>query len=121
VLRVDLGISIDLCKSQRPMHVSDKTHLIQEQKSKGRTGRGGDEEPGLDSLGETEHVQRAHEGRLDRLDGIVLVVRRRGGASKVVDLCFAPRGEDEPRVSVCEEVVRRRSKGKLETNGQPQS
>ena len=37
-------------------------------------------------LGEAEHVEGAHAGRLDGLDGVELVVRRRGGARQVVDL-----------------------------------
>jgi hypothetical protein len=50
-------------------------------------GGGGDQESGLGSLGETEHVEGTHERGLDGLDGVVLVVRGRGGTSQVVDLC----------------------------------
>jgi hypothetical protein len=49
-------------------------------------GSRGDQESGLDSLGETEHVQGTHERGLDSLDRVVLVVRGRGGTSQVVDL-----------------------------------
>lgn len=49
-------------------------------------GGGGDQESGLGSLGETEHVQGTHERGLDGLDSVVLVVRGRSGASQVVDL-----------------------------------
>lgn len=59
-LRVLLGVTVDL-------------------------GGRGDEESGLGSLGETEHVERTHERRLDGLDGVVLVVRRRSRAGEVVD------------------------------------
>lgn len=51
-------------------------------------GRRRNEESGLGSLGETEHVERTHERRLDGLDGVVLVVRGRGRAGEVVDLCI---------------------------------
>jgi hypothetical protein len=60
-LRVLLGVTVDL-------------------------GGRGDEESCLGSLGETEHVQGTHERGLDGLDGVVLVVGRRGGASEMVDL-----------------------------------
>lgn len=47
----------------------------------------GDEESSLGSLGKTEHVQGTHERGLDGLDSVVLVVRRRGGTSEMVDFC----------------------------------
>jgi hypothetical protein len=55
-------------------------------RSGGRTRGRRNEEAGLDTLGEAEHVERALERRLDRLDGVVLVVRGRGRAGQVVDL-----------------------------------
>jgi len=48
---------------------------------------GSDEETGLGSLGETEHVEGTHERGLDGLDSVVLVVRGRGGACEMVDFC----------------------------------
>lgn len=45
----------------------------------------GDEEPGLGSLGETEHVKGTLERGLERFDRVVLVVRGRSGAGQVVD------------------------------------
>jgi hypothetical protein len=48
---------------------------------------GGDEETGLGSLGETEHVEGTHERGLDGLDSVVLVVRGGCGACKMVDFC----------------------------------
>ena len=39
-----------------------------------------------DALGEHQHVEGAHDVRLDRLDRVVLVVHRRRGAGQVVDL-----------------------------------
>jgi hypothetical protein len=44
------------------------------------------EHPRPDALGETEAVDRAHHRCLDRLDRVVLVVRRRRGTREVVDL-----------------------------------
>ena len=38
------------------------------------------------ALGHAQHVDRPHHRGLHRLDGIVLVVARRGGAGQVVDL-----------------------------------
>ena len=38
------------------------------------------------ALGQAEHVERAVDRRLERLDGVVLVVDGRGGAGQVVDL-----------------------------------
>ena len=46
----------------------------------------GQEDPGLDPLGQAEHVDRPHDVGLDGLDGIVLVVDGRGRAGQVVDL-----------------------------------
>ena len=40
------------------------------------TGGARYEETGFCTLGETEHVESAHEGRLDRLDGVVLIMWR---------------------------------------------
>lgn len=60
-LGVDLGVSVDL-------------------------RGGGDQESSLGSLGQTEHVKGTHEGGLDGLNSVVLVVRRRGRAGKMVDL-----------------------------------
>ena len=48
----------------------------------------GDEETSLGALGETKHVQSTHEGGLDRLDRVVLVVGRRSGTCEVVDFCL---------------------------------
>ena len=42
--------------------------------------------PGLGALGEAEHVHRANDRCLHRLDGVVLVVHRRRRARHVVDL-----------------------------------
>lgn len=50
-------------------------------------GGRGDEESSLGSLGKTKHVQGTHERSLDGLNGVVLVVRGRGGTGKVVDFC----------------------------------
>ena len=44
------------------------------------------EDPRVQSLGEPEHVDRAHHRGLDRLDRVVLVVTRCGRAGEVVDL-----------------------------------
>lgn len=52
-------------------------------------GSGGDEEPRLGSLGETQHVECSHERGLDRLDSVVLVMRGRRGASEMVDFCIS--------------------------------
>ena len=52
------------------------------------TGSTGDEEARLCALSKTKHIERALEGRLERLDGVDLVVRRRGRAREVVDLCM---------------------------------
>lgn len=51
-----------------------------------RTGCTADEEASLSALGQAEHVQGSHEGGLNRLDGVVLVMRGGGGARKMVDL-----------------------------------
>ena len=48
----------------------------------------GDQEARFGALRETKHVERALEGRLERLDGVDLVVRRRGRAREMVDLCM---------------------------------
>lgn len=48
-------------------------------------GRRGDEESRLGSLGKTQHIECTHERGLDGLDRVVLVVGRRGRASKMVD------------------------------------
>mmetsp|Transcript_39193 Transcript_39193/g.117845 ORF Transcript_39193/g.117845 Transcript_39193/m.117845 type:complete len:253 (+) Transcript_39193:463-1221(+) len=61
VLRMDLRVTIDL-------------------------RRGGEQHPRLDTLGEAEHVDRPHGGRLDGLHGVVLVVWGRGGTRQVIDL-----------------------------------
>jgi hypothetical protein len=61
MLRVNLGITINL-------------------------GSGRDQEPSLGPLGQSEHVHGAHKRRLDGLDGVVLVVRGRGGTGEMVDL-----------------------------------
>ena len=45
-----------------------------------------DENPCVDSLGEAEHVDRADRVRLDRLHGVVHVVRGRGRRGKMVHL-----------------------------------
>jgi len=60
-LRVDGGIAIDF-------------------------GGAGLEHAGLGALGEAEAVDGSHDRGFDRLDGIVLVMRRGGGAGEVVDL-----------------------------------
>lgn len=49
-------------------------------------GRGGEEHACPHTLGQAEHVERAHGGGLDGLDGVVLVVGRRGRAGQMVDL-----------------------------------
>ena len=74
-LGVNLGVSVDL-------------------------GGGGDEESGLDSLGQSEHVERSEERGLDRLDSVVLVVRGRGRAGEVVDLYENVRGGKQGWVGV---------------------
>jgi len=43
------------------------------------------QQPRLHPLGEAEHVDGPHDVRLDRLDGVELVVDRRGGAREVED------------------------------------
>ena len=48
--------------------------------------RAGLKDPGPHTLGETEAIDRAHDGGLGRLDRVELVVRRRGGAGEIVDL-----------------------------------
>ena len=60
-LRMHLGVAVDLA-------------------------RRGVEDPRLHPLGEAEHVDRAHDRGLGRLDRVVLVVARRRGAGEVVDL-----------------------------------
>lgn len=40
----------------------------------------------VQALGETKHIYSAVHARFGRLDWIVLVVDRRGGASEIVDL-----------------------------------
>ena len=40
----------------------------------------------MHALGQAEHVERAVDRRLERFDGVVLVVDGRGGAGQVVDL-----------------------------------
>jgi hypothetical protein len=62
---------------------------------------GSDKEPCLGSLGETKHVERAHEGSLDGLDGVVLVVGRRGRAGEMVDFWFVSQSRpDVPNINV---------------------
>merc|ERR1711957_349122 len=46
----------------------------------------GKEHPRMDAFGEAQHVQGAHGARFDRLDGVVLVMRRRRRARQVIDL-----------------------------------
>mmetsp|Transcript_14859 Transcript_14859/g.34940 ORF Transcript_14859/g.34940 Transcript_14859/m.34940 type:complete len:359 (-) Transcript_14859:274-1350(-) len=59
-LGVDLGVAVDL-------------------------GGGGEEDAGAHALREPQHVQRPLHAGLDRLHGVVLVVRRRGRAREMVD------------------------------------
>jgi hypothetical protein len=54
-----------------------------------RTRCAADEETGLGALGKTEHVEGAHEGRLNRLHSVELVVRWGRGAGKMVDFLSA--------------------------------
>jgi len=42
----------------------------------------------MDTLGQTEHVQSSHRACLDSLDGVILVMRGRSRASKMVDLVY---------------------------------
>jgi hypothetical protein len=49
--------------------------------------RGGSlEHARLEAACEAEHVDGTHHGGLDRLDGVVLIMRRGGGAGEIVDL-----------------------------------
>ena len=48
-------------------------------------GGRGNKESSLSSLGKTEHVEGTHERGLCSFDRVVLVVRRRGRAGKMVD------------------------------------
>lgn len=52
----------------------------------GRTGSTGDQETGLCSLRQPKHVERAHEGSLDGMDGIELIMRWRSRAREMVNL-----------------------------------
>ena len=47
---------------------------------------GGLEDAGADALGQAEAVDGPHDGGLQRLDRVVLIVGRRGGAGEVVNL-----------------------------------
>ena len=49
-----------------------------------RTRRAANEETGFSALSKSEHVEGAHERGLDSFDCIELIMRRRGGTSKVV-------------------------------------
>lgn len=81
MLRVNLRVTIhlyariyQLCRNHR--------------NGRRRTRGGGDEETGFCALSETEHVKGAHEGGLDGLDRVELVMGRGGGTGQVVDLCI---------------------------------
>ena len=49
------------------------------------TGCRGDKEARLGTLRETKHVERSHEGRLDRLHRVELIVRRGSRARKMIN------------------------------------
>ena len=49
-------------------------------------GGGGLQDAGFGPARESQHVHHADRGTLDRLDGVELIVDRRGGAGKIVDL-----------------------------------
>mmetsp|Transcript_33807 Transcript_33807/g.40500 ORF Transcript_33807/g.40500 Transcript_33807/m.40500 type:complete len:225 (-) Transcript_33807:210-884(-) len=48
--------------------------------------RGGKKHPRPDTFRQTEHIKRPHRRGLDRLNGVVLIMRGRGGTGQVVDL-----------------------------------
>ena len=77
---MNLGVTVDLW--ERNVRIEKATRL------QSRTRGTGDQEAGLGALGETEHVEGTLEGRLERLDGVDLVVRGRGRAREMVDLCM---------------------------------
>ncbi len=58
------------------IHIMRNVHLT----------RAGEQESCLAALGEAQHVHRADEPRLHRLDRVVLVMDRAGRARQVVDL-----------------------------------
>ena len=68
---------------RRPL--KDASERVEGGRELSLTRRAGNEEASLGALRQTEHVESAHERGLDGLDRVELVVRRRGGASKVVD------------------------------------
>ena len=77
MLRVNLRVTVDLCEMSRMERGSCYIML---------TGSTCDEETSLGSLRQTEHVQCSHEGSLDGLHSIELIMRRGCRACQVVDL-----------------------------------
>src|ERR1044071_1154 len=49
-------------------------------------GRGGLKNACVDALGQSQHVDRAHDRGLDRLNSIVLIMNRRGRTSEIINL-----------------------------------
>lgn len=52
------------------------------------TRSAGKEDACFGTLGKTEHIESSHETCFEGLDRIELIVRRRGRASEMVDLCM---------------------------------
>jgi hypothetical protein len=69
---VNFGIAVDLLRAGN----GGRLVLIVIVSRENLTRCAGDEEPSFGTLGEAQHVECAHEGSLEGLDGVELIVWR---------------------------------------------
>ena len=95
VLRIQQQKQVSSCCSSSGTYLASRTPLLRLRSSRPHLRRAGEQHPGTRALRQSEHVERSLGARLDGLDGVVLVVRRGGWASQVVDLVYFELEEEE--------------------------
>lgn len=80
--------TVSPCWPSSGSYLASPTPLLRLLSSQPHLRRAGEQHSGTRALRQSEHVERALSARLDGLDGVVLVVRRGGWASQVIDLVY---------------------------------
>lgn len=79
---MDFGITINFYYAEKVSNHEQMAYA----REPNRTGCAANQKPSLCSLGETKHIKGSHEGSLNSLDSIKLVMRWRSGTSEMIDL-----------------------------------